>query len=71
MKRGDGMSTCEEMADKYLEIVRPYAEEADKEAREIVEALNIEVPKIYETIPSKGLKNRFKRAFYKLIEDPR
>lgn len=63
------MSACKEIALEYQKLMAPFAEKAERDAEEIIKALEIEIPKVYQLIPKKGLKNKVRRFIYRVIEE--
>ena len=53
----------------YKNLMRPYAERAEKNAREIISALEIKIKKPSELIFPKGIRNRITIFFYKVLEE--
>ncbi len=53
---------------EYQVKILPQVKKAEEYARAIVDSFGINVPKIYELIPNKGIRNKFTRLFYRIIE---
>lgn len=63
------MTEYQEIALEYQKIMLPYATKAEKEAKEVLESLEITIPRVYEQIPPhNGMKDRVKRFIFYLAE---